>query len=57
MRIEHYQGEQLLDSYVDDALWGLMYFGKARPSLGWLPRIQLVGEGGRHEAAALSLIG
>jgi hypothetical protein len=31
LRIEHYTGEQLVDSYTDDALWELMYFGKARP--------------------------
>jgi hypothetical protein len=31
LRIEHYQGEQLVESYTDDALWELMYFGKARP--------------------------
>jgi hypothetical protein len=31
LRIEHYRGEQLLDSHADDALWELMYFGKARP--------------------------
>lgn len=29
LRIEHYQGEQLVDSHTDDALWELMYFGKA----------------------------
>ncbi|MDX6250199.1 MAG: hypothetical protein QOF10_3559 [Kribbellaceae bacterium] len=31
VRIEHYVGESLEESYVDDALWELMYFGKARP--------------------------
>ena len=31
LRIEHYTGEQLVDSHTDDALWELMYFGKARP--------------------------
>jgi hypothetical protein len=31
VRIEHYVGEHLEESYVDDALWELMYFGKARP--------------------------
>ena len=31
LRIEHYNGEQLVESHVDDALWELMYFGKARP--------------------------
>jgi hypothetical protein len=31
LRIEHYRGEQLVDSHTDDALWELMYFGKARP--------------------------
>jgi hypothetical protein len=31
VRVEHYEGENLTESYVDDALWELMYFGKARP--------------------------
>jgi CrtC N-terminal lipocalin domain len=31
LRIEHYQGPELVDSHTDDALWELMYFGKARP--------------------------
>ena len=31
LRVEHYQGEDLVESHVDDALWELMYFGKARP--------------------------
>jgi hypothetical protein len=31
VRIERYVGEKLQESYVDDALWELMYFGKARP--------------------------
>lgn len=31
LRIEHFKGEQLVDSHTDDALWELMYFGKARP--------------------------
>jgi CrtC N-terminal lipocalin domain len=31
LRIEHYTGKQLVESHVDDALWELMYFGKARP--------------------------
>jgi hypothetical protein len=31
LRVEHYQGEQLTESHTDDALWELMYFGKARP--------------------------
>ncbi|MFE9763846.1 hydroxyneurosporene dehydrogenase [Streptomyces sp. NPDC005808] len=31
LRIEHYQGEKLVDVHSDDALWELMYFGKARP--------------------------
>jgi predicted secreted hydrolase len=31
VRIERYEGETLAESYVDDALWELMYFGKARP--------------------------
>ena len=30
LRIERYTGEQLVESHVDDALWELMYFGKAR---------------------------
>jgi hypothetical protein len=30
LRIEHYQGADLVESHVDDALWELMYFGKAR---------------------------
>ncbi|MDQ1702267.1 MAG: hypothetical protein QOF57_1519 [Frankiaceae bacterium] len=31
LRIESYRGEQLVESHTDDALWELMYFGKARP--------------------------
>jgi hypothetical protein len=31
MRVEHYAGDQLVDSYTDDALWELMYFGHALP--------------------------
>lgn len=31
LRIEQYKGEQLVESYVDDALWELMYLGKAPP--------------------------
>jgi hypothetical protein len=31
VRIERYEGGALLESHVDDALWELMYFGKARP--------------------------
>jgi hypothetical protein len=31
LRIEHYKGEQLVERHTDDALWELMYFGKARP--------------------------
>ncbi|WP_405057432.1 hypothetical protein OG474_32485 [Kribbella sp. NBC_01505] len=31
VRIEHYEGGNLVESHVDDALWELMYFGKARP--------------------------
>jgi hypothetical protein len=31
LRIERYVGEDLVESYADDALWELMYFGKARP--------------------------
>jgi hypothetical protein len=30
LRIERYQGERLVESHTDDALWELMYFGKAR---------------------------
>ena len=31
VRIERYEGDNLVESHVDDALWELMYFGKARP--------------------------
>jgi hypothetical protein len=31
LRVEHYEGEQMVESHTDDALWELMYFGKARP--------------------------
>jgi hypothetical protein len=31
LRVEHYTGERLVESHTDDALWELMYFGKARP--------------------------
>jgi hypothetical protein len=31
LRVERYQGESLVDTHTDDALWELMYFGKARP--------------------------
>jgi hypothetical protein len=31
LRIDHYRGETLVDTHADDALWELMYFGKARP--------------------------
>jgi hypothetical protein len=31
LRVDHYQDERLVDSHTDDALWELMYFGKARP--------------------------
>jgi hypothetical protein len=31
LRVEHYKGEQLVESHTDDALWELMYLGKARP--------------------------
>jgi hypothetical protein len=31
LRIEYYRGRQLVESHTDDALWELMYFGKARP--------------------------
>ncbi|MDP9222605.1 MAG: hydroxyneurosporene dehydrogenase [Actinomycetota bacterium] len=30
LRIDRYKGEQLVESHLDDALWELMYFGKAR---------------------------
>jgi hypothetical protein len=28
LRIDHYRGDQLLETHADDALWELMYFGK-----------------------------
>ena len=31
LRIDHYDGAQLVTSHTDEALWELMYFGKARP--------------------------
>jgi hypothetical protein len=31
LRIEHYTAEKLVESFTDDALWELTYFGKARP--------------------------
>jgi len=31
VRVEHYRGEELVENHTDDALWELMYFGKARP--------------------------
>jgi hypothetical protein len=31
LRIEHDKGDHLVDSHTDDALWELMYFGKAGP--------------------------
>jgi len=31
LRVERYRGDELRESHVDDALWELMYFGKARP--------------------------
>ena len=31
LRIDRYDGPQLVESHADDALWELMYFGKARP--------------------------
>ena len=31
LRLEHLRGDELVDSYSDDALWELMYFGHARP--------------------------
>ncbi|MFE4632192.1 hydroxyneurosporene dehydrogenase [Streptomyces sp. NPDC056773] len=30
LRVERYRGEELLENHTDDALWELMYFGKAR---------------------------
>jgi hypothetical protein len=30
LRIERYRGEELVENHTDDALWELMYFGKAR---------------------------
>jgi hypothetical protein len=30
LRLERYHGEQLVETYSDNALWELMYFGKAR---------------------------
>jgi len=33
LRIERYRGEQLVENYTDDALWELMYFGKALPTV------------------------
>jgi len=30
VRVEHYQGEEIVENYTDDAQWELMYFGKAR---------------------------
>jgi len=30
LRIDHHEGERLVESHTDDALWELMYFGKAR---------------------------
>ncbi|MCW2764728.1 MAG: hypothetical protein JWO11_687 [Nocardioides sp.] len=31
LSIDHYRDETLVESHTDDALWELMYFGKARP--------------------------
>ncbi|MEV0119494.1 lipocalin-like domain-containing protein [Streptomyces sp. NPDC050844] len=31
LRVERYRGEELVENHTDDALWELMYFGKARP--------------------------
>ncbi|MDT9688599.1 hypothetical protein Q5762_09580 [Streptomyces sp. P9(2023)] len=31
LRVERYQGEELMETHTDEALWELMYFGKARP--------------------------
>jgi hypothetical protein len=30
LRVERYRGDELVESHTDDALWELMYFGKAR---------------------------
>lgn len=30
LRIERYRGEELVETHTDEALWELMYFGKAR---------------------------
>jgi CrtC N-terminal lipocalin domain len=31
LRVERYRVDELVESYTNDALWELMYFGKARP--------------------------
>jgi hypothetical protein len=31
LRVERFKGDERIESHVDDALWELMYFGKARP--------------------------
>jgi hypothetical protein len=31
LRVELFEGGRLVETYTDDALWELMYFGKARP--------------------------
>jgi hypothetical protein len=31
LRIERYRGDDLVETHTEDALWELMYFGKARP--------------------------
>jgi hypothetical protein len=31
LRVERYLGDELVENHADDALWELMYFGKARP--------------------------
>ncbi|MDX6210365.1 MAG: hypothetical protein QOE24_2756, partial [Frankiales bacterium] len=31
LRVELFEGERLMETYTDDALWEMMYFGKARP--------------------------
>ncbi|MEY9846315.1 hypothetical protein ABH940_003402 [Streptacidiphilus sp. BW17] len=31
LRVDRYRSEELVESHSDDALWELMYFGKARP--------------------------
>jgi hypothetical protein len=38
IRVEHYQGREIVDQYVTkDAIWELMYFGHARSMTGPQP--------------------